>query len=160
MNIFALFALVAQFTPKIVKLIDSMNKFQHDGFEITYAISPAVTNDDLNPLFAAAWEKHTFYDFLPVLKHGLAYVCAYDSERLVGYVNLAWDGAQHAFILDTTVHPDYRRHGIGVQLVKEAVQVAREHKLDWVHVDYDPHLQEFYEKCGFKNTPAGLIRVS
>lgn len=136
-----------------------MKVLQHGEFEITYAISPAVTNDELNPLFAAAWENHIFFDFSPVLEKSLAFVCAYHENKLVGFVNLAWDGAQHAFVLDTTVHPQYRRLGIGVQLVREAVAVAKENKLDWVHVDFEPHLQEFYEKCGFRNTTAGLIKV-
>jgi len=43
---------------------------------------------------------------------GLAYACAYDAEHLIGFVNLAWDGGIHTFLLDTTVHPDLQRsHG-------------------------------------------------
>jgi hypothetical protein len=82
----------------------AMKKVQNGEFEITYAVNPPVTNEKLNPLFASAWEKHTFWDFLPVLKYRLAYVCAYYVEHMVGFVNLAWDGGQPAFILDTTVH--------------------------------------------------------
>ncbi|WP_374325439.1 hypothetical protein [Streptomyces sp. AP-93] len=31
---------------------------------------------------------------------------------------MAWDGGAHAFVLDSTVHPDERRHGLGVRLVR------------------------------------------
>lgn len=137
-----------------------MKMIQHGEFEIAYAVSPPVTNEELNPLFASAWEKHTYWDFMPVHEHSLCYVCAYHGEKLVGYVNLAWDGAQHAFILDTTVHRDYQHRGIGAQIVKEAVRFARSQNLDWVHVDFDPHLKTFYfDKCGFKSTDAGLVNV-
>ncbi len=127
---------------------------------IQYRVSPAVNNEDLNAIFAAAWPDHTWRDFGPVLGRSLAYVCAYDGEALVGFVNLAWDGLTHAFLLDTTVHPDWQRRGIGRELVQRATAVAREQGLEWLHVDYEPHLDGFYRGCGFQPTPAGLIRLS
>jgi len=136
-----------------------MDNFDESEFEVIYSVSPPVTNDELNTLFAAAWENHSPIDFRPVLKHSLAFVCAYDSARLVGFVNLAWDGGVHAFILDTTVHHEFQRRGIGRQLVKYAAVVAKERGLEWLHVDFEPHLQEFYDKCGFTNTKAGLINL-
>jgi GNAT superfamily N-acetyltransferase len=126
---------------------------------INYHVGPAVTNDALNALFAAAWPKHGWSDFVPVLSRSLAYVCAYQQERLIGFVNLAWDGGIHAFLLDTTVHPDVRRHGIGSELVMRAAQVARERGIEWLHVDYEPHLESFYRGCGFQHTAAGLMRL-
>ncbi len=127
---------------------------------IQYRVSPAVNNEDLNAVFAAAWLNHTWRDFGPVLSRSLAYVCAYAGETLVGFVNLAWDGRTHAFLLDPTVHPDWQRRGIGRELVQCATAVAREQGVDWLHVDYEPHLDGFYRSCGFQPTPAGLIRLS
>lgn len=96
---------------------------------------------------------------MPVLSHSLAYVCAYAGERLIGFVNLAWDGGIHAFLLDTTVHPEAQRRGIGVELVKVAVDTARARGIEWIHVDYEPHLRGFYSRCGFRPTDAGLIKL-
>ena len=127
---------------------------------IQYRVSPAVSNDDLNAIFAAAWPNPTWRDFEPVLRRSLAYVCAYAGETLIGFVNLAWDGGAHAFLLDTTVHPDWQRRGIGRELVQRATAVAREQGVDWLHVDYEPHLDGFYRGCGFQPTLAGLIRLS
>jgi ribosomal protein S18 acetylase RimI-like enzyme len=126
---------------------------------ITYRISPTATNDALNALFAAAWPDNVWSDFEPVLSRSLAYVCAYRQDRLIGFVNLAWDGGIHAFLLDTTVHPDFRRRGIGCELVTRAVQAARERGIAWLHVDYEPHLESFYRGCGFQHTEAGLMRL-
>jgi hypothetical protein len=39
------------------------------------------------------------------LHASLAYVCAYQGEELIGFVNLAWDGGINEFLLDTTAHP-------------------------------------------------------
>ncbi len=127
---------------------------------IRYRVSPAVSNEDLNAIFAAAWSGHTWRDFEPVLSRSLAYVCAYAGETLIGFVNLAWDGLTHAFLLDTTVHPDWQRRGIGRELVQRATAVARERDVDWLHVDYESHLDGFYRSCGFEPTLAGLIRLS
>ena len=126
---------------------------------ITYRVSPPVGNAELNALFAVAWPQHPWSDFQPILRHSLAFVCAYDHDQLIGFVNLAWDGGIHAFLLDTTVHPGWRRRGIGRQLVLRAAAAARERGMHWLHVDYEPHLHAFYSACGFQHTQAGLMRL-
>jgi GNAT superfamily N-acetyltransferase len=126
---------------------------------IVYAVSPPISNEQLNDLFVASWPGAEWCDFAPILSRSLAYVCAFDGDRLVGFVNLAWDGGVHAFLLDTTVHPDYRRRGIGSALVSEAITVARTRGIEWLHVDFEPHLMEFYRQCGFRPTESGLVRL-
>ena len=127
---------------------------------VIYRVSPLVDSETLNALWAASWPEHRERAFGPVLEHSLAYVCAHDEGTLVGYVNLAWDGGVHAFLLDPTVHPAYRRQGIGTELVRRASAVARERGVRWLHVDYEPHLAPFYEGCGFRHTRAGLMDLS
>jgi ribosomal protein S18 acetylase RimI-like enzyme len=127
--------------------------------ELVYRVSPPLTNDELNALSAAAWDDHAWRDFRPVLSRSLAYVCAYRASSLIGFVNLAWDGGEHAFILDTLVHPEFRRRGVGRELVRRAVVEADGRGVEWVHVDFEPHLQSFYDGCGFRSTAAGLIRL-
>ncbi len=128
---------------------------------IRYEISLPVNNASLNQLFASAWDKHTERDFQRQLQHSLDWICAYtDDEQLVGFVNLAWDGGVHAFLLDTTVHRDFQRQGIGVALVKRAIDHARTQGIEWVHVDYEPHLDGFYKGCGFTPTLAGLVNLA
>ena len=93
------------------------------------------------------------------MNQSLTFICAYQTNELVGFVNLAWDGGIHAFVLDTTVRPDARRKGIGIELVNRAVEVAKNSGIKWVHVDYKPNLSEFYRKCGFIHTEAGIMRL-
>ncbi len=125
-----------------------------------YLINGPVTSRQLNELFAASWEGHQWRDFEPVLGHSLGYICAWRADELVGFVNLAWDGGIHAFVLDTTVHPNVRRRGVGRRLVKLAVEVARERGVESVHVAFDGHLGEFYYECGFRGTEAGLLHLN
>ncbi|UCC61892.1 MAG: GNAT family N-acetyltransferase [Anaerolineae bacterium] len=128
--------------------------------DVHYHTSPALTNDELNGLFAISWPGHQRRDFQPVLAHSLAYVCAYRGETLIGYVNVAWDGGIHAFLLDTTVHPAWRRRGIGTALVRRAAAAARQRGMVWLHVDCTPQLRDFYRACGFTHTTAGLMNLS
>ena len=120
-----------------------------------------VDDDALNALRRAAWERVGDQAWGPVLARGLGWVCALDDEAgLVGFVNVAWDGGVHAFLLDTTVHPARQRHGLGRALVAEAAAMARERGCEWLHVDYEPELAAFYAACGFVPTPAGLIDLT
>jgi ribosomal protein S18 acetylase RimI-like enzyme len=128
--------------------------------DLEYLVNSPVTNLQLNDLFASSWEGHQWRDFEPVLRRSLGYICAYRADELIGFVNLAWDGGIHAFILDTTVHPNVRRRGVGRRLVKLAVEVGRECGVEWVHVDFEPHLREFYYECGFRRTEAGLLHLN
>lgn len=128
--------------------------------QIHYVTSPNVSNEALNTLFKNAWAAHQDRDFTPILQRSLGWICAYDNDFLVGFVNLAWDGGIHAFLLDTTVHSHYQRLGIGAQLVHRAMTLARTKGIEWVHVDYEPHLDGFYRKCGFQPTLAGLWKAA
>jgi ribosomal protein S18 acetylase RimI-like enzyme len=133
-----------------------------DAGDIDYRISPPLDNKELNALYRAAWAGHGEQesDFGPVLAHSLVTIGAYDGARLVGFVYVAWDGGIHGFLLDPTVHPDYGRRGIGRRLVAEAATVAQARGLVWLHVDYEPHLESFYQQCGFRPTLAGLIHLN
>lgn len=131
----------------------------NDLSRVSYRLSPPLANDDLNRLYADSWPNHHPGDFQDILGRSLAYICASVDDRLIGFVYLAWDGGDHAFLLDPTVDPGWRRRGIGRRLVDEAVAAARGRGIEWVHVDYEPALEGFYRSCGFRPTLAGLIRL-
>ncbi len=128
--------------------------------QIEYRLRPAVANEALNALFADAWRDHQAPDFSSVLARSLSFICAYCGPELVGFVNIAWDGGCHAFLLDTTVRTDMRRRRIGTELVRRAVSAARERGVEWLHVDYEAGLDGFYRGAGFRKTEAGLIRLA
>jgi ribosomal protein S18 acetylase RimI-like enzyme len=80
---------------------------------------------------------------------------------LVGFVNVAWDGSAHAFLLDTKVASQHQRQGIATALVRQAARHAEAAGCEWLHVDFEEHLTAFYlEACGFRPTAAGLIRLA
>jgi GNAT superfamily N-acetyltransferase len=127
---------------------------------VVLAVRPPLTDAELNALFATAWPDHRKVPFGPVLQRSLTWIAARSGDRLVGFVNVATDGGAHAFVLDTTVHPDWRRDGIGRRLVGAAIDQARASGITWLHVDYEPHLDGFYRGCGFRPTAAGLLHLA
>ena len=85
---------------------------------------------------------------------------ARDGDRLVGFVNVLWDGLVHAWLQDTMVATEARGRRIGTELVARARDGAREAGCEWLHVDFDEDLEPFYlGACGFTATSAGLIEL-
>jgi len=79
---------------------------------------------------------------------------------LVGFVNVAWDGCDHAFLIDPKTRGSFQRQGIGTRLVRLAAEHARAAGCEWLHVDFGPHLRAFYfDACGFTPTDAGVISL-
>ncbi|MGI5196362.1 GNAT family N-acetyltransferase [Streptomyces sp. CA-288835] len=129
---------------------------------ITYEWRGDFDNAALNALHAVGFDHRPMdVDWLGrVRRHSLGWVCARHGGDLVGFVNVAWDGGVHAFILDTVVALGHRHSGIGAGLVAEAARQARTATCEWLHVDFEDDLRSFYfDACGFKPTAAGLIAL-
>jgi ribosomal protein S18 acetylase RimI-like enzyme len=93
--------------------------------------------------------------------HSLGWVTARaDDGSLIGFVNVAWDGGDHAFLIDTKVRPDHQRRGIGTELVRIAARHSKQAGCEWMEVDFDEPLAPFYYgACEFRHTPAGLLHL-
>ena len=96
-----------------------------------------------------------------IRQHSLGWVTARtEGGRLVGFVNVAWDGGDHAFLLDTKTAGQMQRQGIGTALVRRAAEEAKTAGCEWLHVDFEPGLERFYyDACAFGPTRAGLIHL-
>jgi GNAT superfamily N-acetyltransferase len=129
---------------------------------VVYQWRGSFDNTEVNALHAEAFGHRVLDDDWrgQVGGHSVGWVCARGGEQLVGFVNVAWDGGVHAFILDTVVSADARREGIGKALVAAAVAGAKEAGCEWLHVDFEDDLRAFYfDACRFEPTNAGLIRL-
>ena len=76
----------------------------------------------------------------------------YDSsDKLVGFARVLTDYAVFAYIMDVFILEDYRRQGLGKQLMSEIMQHSDLHGLQrFMLATNDAH--ELYEKYGFKRT--------
>ena len=128
--------------------------------EVTYTWCGAITDDEMVELVeshggnpAAGWWDQ-------VRRHSLGWVTARSQQQLVGFVNVAWDGGDHAFVLDTKARGDRQRHGIATKVVALAAEQAKAAGCEWLHVDFRPEHRPFYiDACGFRPTDAGLLHL-
>ena len=128
--------------------------------KIVFRVNGVIQSDLLDALFTASWPSHSETNWSNILSRSLCYICAFSDDNLIGFVNVAWDGGVHAFLLDTTVHPEFRRQGIGIDLIKRATAYTKNNSIEWLHVDFEPQYRDFYHRCGFKPTAAGLIKLT
>lgn len=124
------------------------------------------TSTEANALHAAAFETRVFgdeeWDWVALTqRHSLGWVTARaDDGRLVGFVNVVWDGLVHAWLQDVMVEPGAQRGGVGIGLVRCATQGSRAAGCEWLHADFDPEHTAFYiDACGFEPARAGLLRL-
>src|SRR5262245_60343297 len=101
--------------------------------DVEYRVRDPIEIRELDSLFRAAWGSPKS-GYSEVLARSFTWVTAAHGRELVGFVNVAWDGDAHFFLLDTTVHPEWQRKGVGCRLVKEAIDVCRG-RGEWLHVD-------------------------
>jgi GNAT superfamily N-acetyltransferase len=131
---------------------------------VAYEWRGECASNEVETLHARGFERKPEWSWdwrRQVQGHSLGWVCAReDASQLVGWVNVACDGGVHAFLLDTVVASTHRRQGIATRLVERATDGARAAGCEWLHVDFEEHLQGFYlDACTFVPTPAGLIRL-
>jgi ribosomal protein S18 acetylase RimI-like enzyme len=71
----------------------------------------------------------------------------YRGERQVGFARVVSDGEVFAYLADVYVLPDARGRGLGVEIVREAVERGPQRELRWLLGTADA--QELYAKLGF-----------
>jgi ribosomal protein S18 acetylase RimI-like enzyme len=59
------------------------------------------------------------------------------------------DGASDAYIQDVVVLPQYRRQGIGSELIRRLTQQCVTHEISWIGLVAEPGTSGFYETLGY-----------
>ena len=139
---------------------------QQEGRPARVVWRDEVTSAEVNALHAEAFGTRVFsdqeWDWRTLLeRHSLGWVTARDhAGTLVGFVNVLWDGGVHAWLQDTMVAASARRRGVATRVVGVARDRARAAGCEYLHVDFDDDLRDFYYgACGFTPTNAGLLRL-
>ncbi len=74
-------------------------------------------------------------------------VGVYHDGRQIGFARAVSDGASVTYLADVYVLPEYRGHGLGVELVREMVENGPYANRRWMLHTADAHA--LYEKFGF-----------
>ena len=81
-------------------------------------------------------------------------VGAWDGERLVGSVRVLTDGYFFSTVPELMVDPDYRRRGVGRELLRRALEIAPGGTL---YLGAQPGNEAFFERAGFRRGPTGYV---
>jgi GNAT superfamily N-acetyltransferase len=71
----------------------------------------------------------------------------YDGSRQIGFCRVASDDTTYAWLFDVYVLPSHRGRGLGVELVREAVENGPHARLRWILHTQDMH--RLYARFGF-----------
>jgi GNAT superfamily N-acetyltransferase len=83
---------------------------------------------------------------------------AYLGDEQVGFARVISDGTAMAWLGDVFVLPEHRGHGLGVELVREAVEHPSHRELTWFLNTRDAH--PLYARFGFeKPTERTMVRL-
>ena len=94
------------------------------------------------------WALGRPYDVMAHLVRDAARVVGlYDAGRQIGFCRVASDDTTYAWLFDVYVLPEYRGRGLGVELVREAVENGPQARLRWILHTKDMH--RLYARFGF-----------
>ena len=123
----------------------------------------SFTSTEVNRLHAAAFNARLWSDdewdwVAQVEGHSFGWVTARLDDELVGFCNVLTDGVAHTWLQDVIVDPARQRGGLGKAMIDLAIERAREAGCEWMHVDFDDDVADFYYRvCGFMKTNGGLF---
>lgn len=109
--------------------------------------------------FFHGWSSRPSPDkHLRILKGSTHVVLAVDEDKqtVIGFINAITDRANSAFIPLLEVLPEYRKCGIGAELVGRMLEILGDYPC--VDLCCDPEIQPFYAKLGMKPSVGMLMR--
>lgn len=126
---------------------------------ISYMISCEVYPKQIASLRkSVGWnEMDDYYKYS--LKNSYFYICCFDCNELIGFLDVVSNGFTDAYIQDVIVNPSYRNNGIGSHLMTMAIERLKQNKIYAVSVLFEQRLLSFYKKFGFNIMMAGQLEI-
>lgn len=117
---------------------------------------------DINKITAlresVGWNK--MYDsFLKSLDKFYYYICCFDGDDLVGFIDIVSNGITDAYLQDLMVKPSYQRKGIGTKLMNMAIEKIKTDGIYMIGIIFEEKLLGFYKKFGFYPLMSGLLET-
>jgi GNAT superfamily N-acetyltransferase len=114
----------------------------------------AVTTDAFAELARRIWPREYDGTRTTAALNKTINIGAWDGGRLVGSVRVLTDGYFFSTVAEVMVDPEYRRQGIGRELLQRALDVAPGGTL-WVGAQ--PGQERFVEAAGFRRGLTGYV---
>ena len=87
----------------------------------------------------------------PLIKGSFVFAAAFDNNnKAVAIGRAISDGVSDAYIQDVVVLKQYRKSGLGAQIVNFIVNELEKAGIDWIALIAAPNTEKFYNKLNFK----------
>ncbi len=122
--------------------------------EVDYELVTNAPVEDIVDLYkAGGWWRESLENRLriePMIRGSFCFMVARTPEgRIVGMGRAISDGASDAYLQDIVVLPEYRRQGIGRELIRRLTGYCAEHEIEWIGLVAEPGTRTFYEGLGY-----------
>lgn len=114
-----------------------------------------ITAKDMEPFFEGWSRKPSPEKRLKLLQNSAYVIFAINDNRVVGFINAISDNTLSAYIPLLEVLPEYRKKGIGKELVKRMMDQLKDYYM--VDLCCDEKLEGFYKSLGM-NKVCGMIK--
>ncbi|HSQ35849.1 MAG TPA: GNAT family N-acetyltransferase [Candidatus Binatia bacterium] len=84
-----------------------------------------------------------------LVRQSFCFVGAFRNGELVGMGRAISDGISDAYIQDVVVLKEFRRAGIGNQIIEKIIEFLKERRIGWIGLIAEPGTQPFYRRLGF-----------
>ena len=135
---------VTTFTPENAEAIRNLTKQIGNNYHL-------LTDEELKELLSSKNTK---------------IIVAKDMDKIIGMITLTLIRIPYrkkAFLDDVVVDKSYRGHGLGTQLFKKALDLAKEEKVAYAEFTSAPHrtaANSLYQKLGFEKKDTNVYRVT
>ena len=119
-----------------------------------YDIS-GLTEADMDPFFEGWPQKPESAKRIEILKNSDYVIIAKDGDNMIGFINAITDKTLSAYIPLLEVVPEYRKQGIGTELVKRMLEKLKDYYM--IDLCCDEYLEGFYKKLGMSKV-TGMIK--
>lgn len=124
---------------------------------IRYDVKGAVEPKQIAELRQSVGWNGMESSYIKSLENSYFYICCYDENNLIGFLDVVSNGVTDAYIQDVIVHPDYQRKGIGTNLINTAIDKLKQDHIYAISVLFDEELAPFYKRFGFNIMMAGQM---
>ncbi|MDO9323751.1 MAG: GNAT family N-acetyltransferase [Methanoregula sp.] len=123
--------------------------------EIVVQLVRSWDNDEIADLYrTGGWWKEEYDPAAlgSLIQGSFSFAVAVDKKtgKTIGMGRVISDGVSDGYIQDLVVLPDYRKSGIGREIMSALVEQCIKSGITWIALIAEPGSQIFYETLGFK----------
>jgi len=126
---------------------------------LNYTIKGAVTPKQISELRKSVGWNGMENSLKKSLPNSYFYICCYDNDNLVGYLDVVSNGITDSYIQDVIVNPAYQGKGIGTEMMNMAINKLKQDGVYAISVLFDKDLLSFYQKFGFHIMMSGQMNT-